>query len=295
MQRLDWQRDGEDWPNRHASGFIEAAGIVWHVQQMGAGPVALLVHGTGAATHSWRELAPLLSRHFTVVAPDLPGHGFTGMPPAHRMSLRFMSHSVSDLLRALRVRPAIVVGHSAGAAILARMCVDETLSPRSLIALNGALLALRGVQGHLFAPMARVLASSSLVPRLFAWRARDPAAVQRLIAGTGSRLQPGGIACYERLVRNAGHVEAALTMMANWDLHGLERDLPRLRTPLLTVWASGDRTLPRSQPAALRRLLPRSRAMELEGLGHLAHEEQPRRVAELIVQEARASGALPAG
>lgn len=294
MQRLDWQRDGEEWPNRHASGFVESGGIVWHVQQMGAGPVALLLHGTGSATHSWRELAPLLARHFQVVALDLPGHGFTGMLSGHRMSLRGMAWGVADLLRTLRLRPALAVGHCAGAAVLARMCLDGTLSPRSLIALNGALLARRNVPGRLFAPIARLLASTTLAPRLLAWRARDPAAVRRLIECTGSRLQPGGLACYERLARSPGHVEAALTMMANWNLRALECDLPRLRTPLLTVWATNDRTLPRAQPAALRRLLPQSRAEELEGLGHLAHEEQPRRVAELIVREARYRGALPA-
>jgi len=294
VHRLDWQRDGEDWPNRLASGFVEAGGIRWHVQQMGAGPVALLVHGTGSATHSWRELAPLLAHHFNVIAPDLPGHAFTGLPSAHRMSMQGMALGLAELLLALRVKPAIAVGHSAGAAILARMCLDGTIAPRSLISLNGALLPLRGAAGHLFSPIARLLAASSLVPRVFAWRARDPAAVRRLIASTGSRLQPGGIACYERLVRSPGHVEAALAMMANWDLRALERELPRLATPLLLVWASNDRTLPRAQQAALMRVLPQARTQELQGLGHLAHEEQPRLLAEAIVREARATGVLPA-
>ncbi|MFN5717015.1 MAG: alpha/beta fold hydrolase, partial [Bradyrhizobium sp.] len=77
MSGLVWSRDGTDWPNRNASVFVEAAGIRWHVQRMGEGPSLLLIHGTGAATHSWRDMLPLLARHFSVVAPDLPGHGFT--------------------------------------------------------------------------------------------------------------------------------------------------------------------------------------------------------------------------
>ncbi len=57
--RLSLERDGADWPNRQASALIEAHGLRWHVQSMGEGPGLLLLHGTGASTHSWRGLAPL--------------------------------------------------------------------------------------------------------------------------------------------------------------------------------------------------------------------------------------------
>lgn len=67
----------ENWPHRDCSQFIEAAGLSWHVQRMGEGPALLLLHGTAAATHSWAGLMPLLARRFTVIAIDLPGHGFT--------------------------------------------------------------------------------------------------------------------------------------------------------------------------------------------------------------------------
>src|SRR3954447_2043573 len=120
-----WSRDGRDWPNREASGFVEAGGLRWHVQRMGQGPVLLLVHGTAAATHSWRALAPLLARHFSVVAPDLPGHGFTAMPAnAHGLSLPGMAALLGALLNRLQVDPALVAGHSAGAAVLLRLALD---------------------------------------------------------------------------------------------------------------------------------------------------------------------------
>src|SRR3954465_13439845 len=83
---LSWDRDGRDWPHREASRFIEAAGLRWHVQIMGQGPAALLLQGTGGSTHSFRDLAPLLARRFTVVMPDLPGHGLNATPaPSTRL------------------------------------------------------------------------------------------------------------------------------------------------------------------------------------------------------------------
>ena len=60
----NWERDGRDWPNREASRFVHAAGLRWHVQVMGSGPVVLLLHGTGAATHSWRDLMPKLAERW---------------------------------------------------------------------------------------------------------------------------------------------------------------------------------------------------------------------------------------
>ncbi len=119
--RLDWARDGRDWPNRDASRFVDAGGLRWHVQVLGPAdadaPTLLLLHGTGAATHSWRALAPRLAHGFRVVAPDLPGHGFTSMPPADGLSLPGMAAAVGALLAALDASPALVVGHSAGAAV----------------------------------------------------------------------------------------------------------------------------------------------------------------------------------
>lgn len=287
--RLDWARDGRDWPHRAQSRFVDAGGIHWHVQEMGQGPSLLLVHGTGATTHSWRGLLPLLARHFAVVAPDLPGHGFTALPAQHRMSLPGMAHLLGDLLQALRVRPEIVVGHSAGAAILARMCLDGMIAPRCLISLNGALLPLGGLPGRFFSPLAKLLASSSFAAQLFAWRAGDRSMVQRLLRGTGSTIDEEGAEIYLRLARNSGHVGAALAMMANWDLQGLARDLPKLNTRLVLVAGSNDRTIPSADAYRLHALMPKAEVVRLPGLGHLAHEEQPSLVADLIVKAAGAA------
>ena len=285
-----WRLQG--WPNREASRFVSAGGFRWHVQVMGAGPALLLLHGTGAATHSWRGLAPLLAANFTVVAPDLPGHGFTDTPASARLSLPGMAEAVAALLRALDVRPELVAGHSAGAAILLRMCLDGRIAPRGVVALNGALLPVEGVAGQVFQPLARVLAGVPLLPDLFAWRARDPATVRQLPANTGSRVDDEGVRLYGRLVSDPRHAAGALGMMARWDLRPLLADLPRLQTALLLVAGSRDRTIPPAQAERVRGLVPGATLERQPGLGHLAHEEDPAATAELIVRFAHSTGVL---
>jgi magnesium chelatase accessory protein len=292
---LDWRRDGPHWPHHERSHFVQSGGLHWHVQQFdGPGdnaPCALLLHGTGSSTHSWRGLAPLLARHGHVLSMDLPGHAFTGLPPggpgAPQLSLPGMARAVHALLKTLRCSPALVVGHSAGAAVAVRMAIDGLIAPRLLVGLNAALLPLGGLAGQLFAPAAKVMASAPFVPRLFAWHAQTPAALQRLLDSTGSTLDAEGTELYRRLVSSPDHAAGALGMMANWDLHTFARDLPRLATPLLLMVGDQDRTVPPDQGAQVLRRLGLSapgRCIRLAGLGHLAHEEQPALVAGHIVQ-----------
>ncbi|MET0208289.1 MAG: alpha/beta fold hydrolase BchO [Burkholderiaceae bacterium] len=287
MTALDWDIDGRDWPNRETSRFVRDGELTWHVQQMGRGPLMLLLHGTGASTHSWRDLMPLLARDFTCVALDLPGHAFTRIKedcaaPGRYLSLGGMAGSIARLLASERLSPVHLVGHSAGAAIAAQLCLVEGLAPESIVSLNGAFFPLPGLQGLIFPSAARVLATNSLAPRLFAWRASDPAAVRRLIAQTGSRLDARGEALYARLVRNPAHVAAVLRMMASWDVAPLTKRLAQSRQRLLLVAADNDWIVAPAQARHVRAMVAGATVTRVERCGHLAHEEAPEQVAQLL-------------
>lgn len=284
---LNWSDECRSWPNAAASRFHQAAGLRWHVQQMGKGPSLLLVHGTGASTHSWRALAPLLAEQFTVTAMDLPGHAFTQCPPRRRLSLTGMAEAVAELVESLQIKPTLVVGHSAGAAILIRCCLDQTLSPASVISLNGALLPFGGAAGVLFPRLARLLFLNPLTPRILARSAANRDRVVRLIRGTGSELDAEGIELYARLFASPDHVAAALGMMANWDLHRFERDLPNFRRPLHLIAGDKDKAVDIGDAERVAQMVDAARLVRLGGLGHLAHEEDPCAVAGLIFDLAR--------
>ena len=297
-RQMNWETDGVDWPNRDASRFVVAGGLRWHVQGFApagaadndTSPIILLLHGTGSSTHSWRDVAPLLAQHFRVIALDLPGHAFTSLPHAAAQSLPGMARHVASLLATLSISPTIVVGHSAGAAVAARMVLDKAILPKALVSLNGAFVSFGGLVGQFFSPIARLLASVPLASRFFAWQAADEATVERLIGTTGSKLDATGMQLYGQLVRNEGHVEAALAMMAHWDLQPLEKELHKIDIPVWMVAAENDLTVPPEQAMQVASHLQQPKVVTWPKLGHLAHEENPALCVSLIAQVVRAVG-----
>lgn len=289
----DWAREGAGWPNAERSRFVRAGGLDWHVQIAGEGPVCLLLHGTAAATHSWRAILPKLAERFTVAAPDLPGHGFTATPPARAMTPPAMALGVAALMEKLALQPALIVGHSAGAAIAAQGVIDGRLDPKAIVAFNGAFLPIGGGEGGEWASwLAKALFLNPIAPRLFAWRGSDARAVDRLLKGTGSDIDEEGRELYRRLVARSGHVAGALTMMAQWDLPGLKRRLPGLKTPLVLITGENDKAVPPRDAERVAGLVPTGEVILQPGLGHLSHEERPEEAVRLILEAAERHGAL---
>lgn len=291
----DWTSDGADWPNRSASRFVDAAHHRWHVQDMGperarAGgraPVCLLIHGTGAATHSWRGVMPLLARDWRVIAIDLPGHGFTRTSYARPVTLPAMAAALAALLDEMEVAPDIIVGHSAGVAIAAQFLLDRRLAV-PLVGFTPALLPFPGIAARLFPTLARMLFTNPFVSIIFARLAARPGETRRFLErSTGSRIDAEGVGLYQRLFSHSGHCDGAIRMMANWQLEPLRVALPRLRAPTLLVWGGRDSAIPASSVAGPAALIPGCQLRELPTLGHLAHEEDPVLAASIIAEFAR--------
>ncbi|CAM3035668.1 AB hydrolase-1 domain-containing protein [Sphingomonas antarctica] len=282
-----WAVEGRNWPNREHSRFVMSGGLRWHVQEFASqrqgAPTLLLLHGTGAATHSWRALGPRLAEHFSIIAPDLPGHGFTTGRANGGLSMTGMARAVSGLMQTLAVEPQMIAGHSAGAAIAVRMTVEGLAAPQAIIGLSAALLPFPGLAAKLFPVLARALFVNPIAPHIFARMARTPGETARFLArSTGSQIDAAGIACYEALFATSGQCAGALTMMAEWDLAALERKLAQLATPLLLIHGENDAAIPIANARQAAAIVSDGRLTALPGLGHLAHEEQPDQVAALI-------------
>jgi magnesium chelatase accessory protein len=214
------------------------------------------------------------------------------MPGDPGLTLPGMARLVDALLTTLQLKPELVVGHSAGAAVALRMALDGRIAPRGIVSLNGALTPLGEEHAAFFTRAARLLVGLPFVPKLFAWRAANREVAERLLRDTGSSIDARGVDLYARLFKRAGHLSGALRMMANWDLRPLLRDLPRLQAELLLVVGANDRTIAPSKARRVQEILPRARIETLPRLGHLAHEERADIVAALLLRELAAEMAV---
>ena len=128
---------------------------------------------------------------------------------------------------------------------------------------------------------------------MFAWAA-DRRAVENLLRGTGSRIDRRGVDFYSRLLGNPAHVAGAIGMMANWDLSSFARELPSLKPRIMLVVGGEDKAVPPGDAAAFAKKVPGASVETIHHAGHLAHEEKPEEVADLILQEAVACGVIAA-
>lgn len=267
-----------DWPNRASSRRVATETVDFHVQRAGQGPSVILIHGTGSATHTWRDVMPRLAADYDVIALDLPGHGYSGWPRFSRFSLDNFSTAVRDLVRSLEVVPAAIVGHSAGAAIAFRLGIDGHFDTARFVALNGALEPFGGMFAPLFKPMARAAAMTPFLASAIGRRARDAGVVRRMLASTGSPLGPAGVRWYQALLTREPHVRATIRMMADWDIGGIGSSLRPIAHRCHLVAAAGDLAVPPVQARRLAMRHPGLALSEIESAGHLAHEEAPERV-----------------
>lgn len=286
----DWPTDGKDWPNREASSFIRAGGYHWHVQMMGEGPTCLLIHGTGAATHSWRDLMPLLAKDYSVIAVDLPGHGFT-KGTGQRPTLEGMAAAIGALLDALQQSPDLIVGHSAGVAIGAQLLLDRQWDI-PLIGFTPALMPFPGLAAKIFPSLAKMLFTNPFVAIIFARMAQAPGQTAKFLArATGSKIDSAGAQYYTRLFRKSGHCDGAIRMMANWQLEPLSKRLGNMASPVLLVNAANDAAIPKTAVRQAAALIPECATREMAALGHLAHEEDPAQAAQIVKEFMQAQAA----
>lgn len=280
----------DTWPFREQSRACEAAGIRWHFQRFGSGPVILLLHGSGGSTHSWSHCIGALADRFTVLAVDLPGHGFSNVMPQTEAvgdvySLEGMARALRVLLDVLELEPAHAAGHSAGAAVLVRMALDGSYRGSRITGFNPALIAPPTPYVEFIAPLIAPLAESSLFARGAAWLARSTSVIPTMLGSTGSTISADDEARYAFLCTREAHCHAALAMMSRWDLPTLVRDAATLKVPMALYAGTNDRWVPYRDLAASIARMPSATLHRVEGAGHLIPEEKPEVVIEALLRE----------
>lgn len=277
---IPWAQWRANWPLSEHSQWVQTPNQRWHVQRLGQGPLAVLLHGTGATTHTWRESAPLLARDHDVLCVDLPGHGFSSGLQGRAPTPANVSWELNALLHTLGLTPSVLVGHSAGALVAAHWWLSHGIqtqgaAPPSLVVINPAWQALPGPSQWLFPLGAWLIDKNPLSGWMLAQRARQPQVVERLLAQTGSHLTPQAVDIYRRMLSEPRHVRGVLQLMCAWDLHCVEDRLAQLTLPVQLHVGMRDATVPPHLAREAAAQMPKANLVTWPELGHLLHEERP--------------------
>jgi pimeloyl-ACP methyl ester carboxylesterase len=253
----------------------------------GSGPPLVLIHGMLNSSSHWQSVALALARDYTVIAPDLIGHGDSAAPRGD-YSLGAHAASIRDLLAAIGIERASIVGHSLGGGVAMQFFYQFPQRVERLVLISS------GGLGQEVSPMLRSAAlpgvsgllSLTIQPRLLAGLAETGRRMRERALGGGVHLQ--ALARALRPLENADARQAFLnTLRSVIDVHGQRVSatdrLYLLETmPTLIVWGERDHTIPIAHGRRAHQAIPQSRFTTLPDAAHFPHLEDPAGLARVL-------------
>lgn len=255
----------------------------------GEGPVVLLVHGMAGRSATWQHVMPTLAQRFTVVAPDLAGHGESGAPRRGEYSLSAHANVLRDLLNVLGHERATLVGQSLGGGVAMQLAYQFPERCERLVLVSSGGL---GPEVNLMLRALALPGAEYVFPLLCTPSIRDIGnRVASWFRGAGLRAAPA----VEEMWRSYTSLADAdarraffRTLNAVIDIGGQavsadDRLYLTSQVPTLIIWGSNDPIIPVSHARAAHEAMPGSRLEIFDDVGHFPHCEAPDRFAEVLV------------
>ncbi|HSW89903.1 MAG TPA: alpha/beta hydrolase [Patescibacteria group bacterium] len=244
----------------------QANGISTSFQKVGSGPTLVLLHGWANTWESWLPIVPMLSDHYELIMPDLPGCGKTQTPPTGWTTKEsavwfedFLSHAVD------RTKPLLLAGHSYGGKILIYHQTHKT----RFVAQKIILIDSSGIPNKLNDRQQILQLFGLLTPKFL--KRTLPRVREQLYKTLGS----------DSDYIHATHFQAStLKLILKEDF---TQDLANIQAPTLLIWGKDDPATPLWQGEAMHNLIPLNDFHVLPGR-HFPHHEYSEKVAKLILE-----------
>jgi pimeloyl-ACP methyl ester carboxylesterase len=253
----------------------------------GTGPALLLLHGLGCDHRTWDPVLPRLSRHFTVIAPDLLGHGQSDKPRGD-YSVAGYANGMRDLLTVLGIDKVTVVGHSLGGGVAMQFAYQfpERTDRLFLVAPGG------------FGPDVSALLKALTLPGAgLAVDALTKGPARTLGRWALQALSRTGLSCfrdghelvdiYDRLGDPATRTALRQVTRSVIDWRGqvvtvTDRAYLTEHVPMCVVWGAHDTIIPSHHAEIARRSAPNARVEVLGHSGHFPHRDHPERFVRIL-------------
>jgi pimeloyl-ACP methyl ester carboxylesterase len=254
----------------------------------GAGPALVLLHGVTCSSETWSEIIPELAKHFTVIAPDLLGHGESAKPVTEYSSGAYAC-SVRDLLLELGHTRVTLVGHSLGGGVAMQFSYQfPEMTERLVLMSSGGL----GRELHAMLRMAAVPGAGAVLPWLCSSRLRG------VVEGGAKLLGRAGLRAstdMREVWRGFGTLADAdtrraflHTMRTVVDAGGqrasaVDRLYLAAQMPTLIVWGQRDKIIPVAHAVSAHAEIEGSRLEVFPSAGHFPHLDDPMRFVSVVM------------
>jgi pimeloyl-ACP methyl ester carboxylesterase len=232
----------------------------------GTGPAVVLLHGAGDNAGTWYRVVPHLVRSYTLVVPDLAGHGDSN-PHSGPIEVRAVLDGVEAVLDALAPRQRVVlVGNSLGAWMAMLVAHRHPELVALAVCIDGG--AMKGSNVH-----ARVLPRTRAEARESVAQTRDPASV------------PVPDFVLDDIVRHArkGPLARFAATAARMEAYVLDdAQLRELRVPVELIWGASDRLVPLDYAERMKAQLPQADLLTIERCGHVPQIECPQQLLSVL-------------
>jgi pimeloyl-ACP methyl ester carboxylesterase len=272
---------------RHAVHHVTVHGHRRAYVKAGTGPALLLLHGLGCTHRTWLPVLDALAERYTVIAPDLLGHGLSDKPRAD-YSVGGYANGMRDLLTLLGVDKVTVVGHSFGGGVAMQFAYQFPERTERLVLVgsgglgpevSSAIKAITTtgfyqVMGALTLPGVRQAGTFGLrtLSRTGLNQFRDYDEVAEIYE---SFRDPAARAAIRHVVRAVVDWQGQIVTMA-------DRAYLTEAMPMCVIWGDQDRVIPVSHAARAAELAPGARVEIVPNAGHFPHKDHPQRFVKIL-------------
>lgn len=273
--------------NDHEVQYLTIHGHKRAFVKTGSGPALLLLHGLGCDHTTWLPVISSLARRYTVIAPDLLGHGRSDKPRAD-YSVGGYANGMRDLLTVLGIGKATVVGHSFGGGVAMQFAYQypERTERLVLVAPGGIgrdvtpairAMSLPGFQLAMgLATMPGLLQATKLGLRSLAATRLSPVRDLDEVADIVQHLS-------DRKARSAiTHVVRAVVDWRGQVVTMADRAYLTHAMPMAVIWGTDDRVIPANHADLARQIAPEATVEVIRNAGHFPHKDHPQRFVKIL-------------
>jgi len=268
------------------SRFADVEGLRLHYLTAGKGPVVILLHGYTQTGRMWRPLFPRLADKFTVIAPDLPGIGDSGIPK-DGFDMKTAAIRIHALAKSLGVTKARVVGHDIGLMVAYAYAAQFPDEVEKLVVMDAFLPGVPGWELAYNDPNTWHFRFNGPTPEAlvkgreqmyFAYFWNDLAADKTHSLPAADR--QAYVAAYSR----PGRMHAGWAYFAAWpDTAKAFAEMAQAQLPMPVLSIAGEKASAAILGPQMQRVAPNVKVIELKGTGHWLMEERPKETMDALV------------